>query len=120
MIERRALERTPLNQLALVAFDGIRGVHPATVRNISAAGACISMPREFPAREFKLSFDGFQRTIVCRVVWRAGDLCGVSFVSGWCGSHARGEHITTASRQHPAATAPGATEDAVAKRSSRA
>jgi hypothetical protein len=39
MIERRALGRIPINQLALVAFDGIRGVHPATVRNISVAGA---------------------------------------------------------------------------------
>ncbi|MBR0774205.1 PilZ domain-containing protein [Bradyrhizobium diazoefficiens] len=91
MIERRALERTPLNQLALVVFDGIPGVHPATVRNISAAGACISIPHPFFASEFKLSFDGFHRTIVCRVVWKGEGMYGVSFVSGWCG-HKVGTH----------------------------
>jgi hypothetical protein len=105
MIERRALERTSLNQLALVALNGIPGVHPVTVCNISAAGACIAMPRHLRASEFKLSFDGFHRTIVCRVVWKTGELCGVCFVSGWCGSHARDEHTTTASRQEPATTA---------------
>ena len=117
MIERRALERTPLNQLALVAFDGIRGVHPASVRNITAAGACISMPHDFLASEFKLSFDGFHRTIVCRVVWRTGELYGVSFVSGWCGSQARHEPTTAASRQKPAAPLPA--DRAVAKRLSQ-
>jgi hypothetical protein len=106
MIERRALERTLLDQLALVAFDGVPGVHPATVHNISAAGACISTLRDCRASEFKLSFDGFQRTIVCRVVWRKGKMCGVTFVSGWCGSHAPHEHMTSAARQKLPATPP--------------
>ncbi|MBR0777912.1 PilZ domain-containing protein [Bradyrhizobium diazoefficiens] len=88
MVERRALERIQLNQLALVVSDGIRGVHPATVRNISPAGACISIPPYFCASAFKLSFDGFHRSIACRVMWKTGEQCGVSFVSDWCGSQA--------------------------------
>jgi hypothetical protein len=81
MIERRALDRIPINQLALVAFDGKRGVHPTTVRDISAFGACISAPYYIFAHEFQLSFDGFRKSFICRVVWKKGMLCGVSFVS---------------------------------------
>ncbi|MBR0777219.1 PilZ domain-containing protein [Bradyrhizobium diazoefficiens] len=94
MIERRVLERIPLDQLALVASDEIRGAHPAFVRNISPAGACISLPAHFCANVFKLSFDGFRRSVTCRIVWKTGELCGVSFVSDWCGSQAAtlGEH----------------------------
>ncbi|MBR0851679.1 PilZ domain-containing protein [Bradyrhizobium diazoefficiens] len=84
MIERRALERIQLDQLALVASDGIRGAHPATVRNISSSGACISIPPYFFASAFKLSFDGFHRSVPCRVMWKTEELCGVSFVSDWC------------------------------------
>jgi hypothetical protein len=81
MIERRAFDRIPVNQLALVSFDRIRGVHPATVRDISALGACISAPYYIFAHEFELSFDGFHRIFVCRVAWKTGTICGVSFVS---------------------------------------
>jgi hypothetical protein len=87
MIERRALDRIPINQLALVAFDGIPGVHPATVRDISAIGACISAPYYIFAHEFQLSFDGFRESFICRVVWKKGTLCGVSFVSRRKGRH---------------------------------
>ena len=81
MTERRALERLTLNQTAQLSFDGIDGVHPCMVRNISAFGACISAPFTIFASELELSFDGFRRTFVCRVVWRKETLCGVSFVS---------------------------------------
>ena len=81
MIERCALDRIPINQLALVAFDGIPGVHPATVRDISAIGACISAPYYIFAHEFQLSFDGFRKSFICRVVWKTGTLCGVLIVS---------------------------------------
>jgi hypothetical protein len=81
MIERRAFDRIPVNQLALLAFDGIRGTHPATVQNISAVGACISVSYCIFAHEFQLSFDGFRKSYTCRVVWRKETLCGVSFVA---------------------------------------
>lgn len=80
MIERRALERIPINQAALLSFDGISGAHPCVVRNISTFGACISAPYYIFARDFGLSFNGFGRIFICRVVWRKGTLCGVSFV----------------------------------------
>ncbi|MBR0850282.1 PilZ domain-containing protein [Bradyrhizobium diazoefficiens] len=94
MIERRALERIPLNQLALVTSDGIRGAHPAIVRNINSVGACLSLPAHFCANVFKLSFDGFHRSVTCRIVWKTGELCGVAFVSDSCGSETAtlGEH----------------------------
>ncbi len=81
MDERLGLDRVPINQLALVSFDGIQGAHPVMVRNISAFGACISAPFTIFASEFELSFDGFRRTFLCRVAWRKEMLCGVSFVS---------------------------------------
>jgi hypothetical protein len=80
MTDRRSLERLTINQTALLSFDGIRGVHPCVVRNISAFGACISAPYYIFAREFQLSFNRLHRNFVCRVVWRKGTLCGVSFV----------------------------------------
>jgi hypothetical protein len=81
MNERRALDRIPVNKLALVSFDGIRGAHPVTVRDINAVGACICAPYYFFAQAFVLSFDGFRKNFPCRLVWREGTLYGVSFVS---------------------------------------
>ncbi|MBR0851616.1 hypothetical protein JQ543_28000 [Bradyrhizobium diazoefficiens] len=80
---------TPMGGIFRSAFT-----HPAIVRNISPAGACISLPAAFCANVFKLSFDGFHRSVTCRIVWKTGELCGVSFVSDWCGSQAAtlGEH----------------------------
>jgi len=81
MGEGPGLDRVPINRLALVSFDGIEGAHPVMVRDISAFGACISAPFTVFASELELSFDGFRRTFLCRVVWRKEKLCGVSFVS---------------------------------------
>ena len=80
MTERRALERLTINQTAQLSFDGIDGAHPCVVRNISAFGACISTPYYIFARQFALSFNRFDRIFICRIVWRKGTLCGVSFV----------------------------------------
>jgi hypothetical protein len=80
MIERRAMKRIPLNRAALLSFDGIRGTHPCVVRDISALGACISAPYYIFANEFELSFDGFSGIFICRVMWRKGTRCGVSFL----------------------------------------
>jgi hypothetical protein len=84
MLERRAWKRIPINRMALLSFHGVSGVHPCTVHDVSATGACISAPYHIFANEFELSFDGFSRNFLCRVVWRKQTLCGVSFVSRPC------------------------------------
>ena len=78
--ERRARVREIINFPARLSFDGIIGLHPCVVRNISASGACLSTPYYLFASNFELSFRSFDRTIGCRVVWRRGTLCGVVFV----------------------------------------
>jgi len=87
-LERRAFPREIINVPALISFHGIRGVHPCVIRNISDFGACISTPYYMFASNFDLSFDGFQRTFGCRVMWRRATLCGVARVMRDCmGSH---------------------------------
>ncbi|WP_426611225.1 PilZ domain-containing protein [Bradyrhizobium sp. McL0616] len=80
MIERRAMERIPINRAARLSFGEIRGTHPCMVRDINALGACISTPYYVFANEFVLSFDGHSATFICRIMWRKGTLCGVSFL----------------------------------------
>jgi hypothetical protein len=84
MIERRALERIQLNQLALLSFSGIPGVHPCLVRNLHMRGAGLySNSFHFFANDFLMSFDGFRSSTHCHVVWRRGDECGVVFPAGY-------------------------------------
>lgn len=79
-LERRAVPREIINLPALLSFDGISGVHPCVVRDISVFGACLSTPYYMFANDFDLSFNRFQRTFACRVVWRRAPLSGVAFV----------------------------------------
>jgi hypothetical protein len=79
-LERRALPREVINLPAVLSFDGISGVHPCVVRDMSAFGACLSAPYYMFASDFDLSFSGFHRKFACRVVWRQATLCGVVFV----------------------------------------
>lgn len=79
-MERRALPREIINMPALLYFDGIMGLHPCVVRDISAFGACLSAPYYIFASEFDLLFSGFHKTLACRVVWRRATLSGVAFV----------------------------------------
>jgi hypothetical protein len=50
------------------------------VRDISAFGARISAPYHIFANRFELSFNGLGTIFNCRIVWRKGTVCGVSFV----------------------------------------
>ena len=78
MIEHRAIERTELNQLALIHVDG---VHPCLVVNFHNEGAKLhSSTFHIAAFQFDLSLDGFKTTKRCHVVWRDGNACGVEFV----------------------------------------
>lgn len=79
-LERGAVPREIINLPALLSFDGISGVYPCVVRDISVFGACLSTPYYMFANDFDLSFSGFQRTFACRVVWRQAPLSGVAFV----------------------------------------
>jgi hypothetical protein len=79
-MERRALPREIINAPALLYFDGIMGLHPCVVRDISAFGACLSAPYYIFASEFDLLFSGFHKTLACRLVWRRATLSGVAFV----------------------------------------
>ena len=80
MIDRRAMKRIPINRAARLSFGDIHGTHPCLVRDINALGARISTPYYVFADEFVLSFDGHSGIFYCRVVWRKGTLCGVSFL----------------------------------------
>ena len=79
-VERRALPREPINLSASLSFDGICGVHPCVVRDISALRACLSTPYYIFSNDFDLSFSGFHSWFACRVVWRRAPLSGVVFV----------------------------------------
>jgi hypothetical protein len=81
VIERRALERIEVNQLAMLHLEGVRGVYPCMVMNFHNWGArlhCSSF--HIVTFEFDLSFDGFNTAKHCHVVWRDGNSCGVEFV----------------------------------------
>jgi hypothetical protein len=81
MIERRALERIEINQLAMLHVDGIHGVYPCMVIDFHNQGARLhSSTLHIAAFEFDLSFDGFKTTKHCHVVWREGNTCGVELV----------------------------------------
>jgi hypothetical protein len=82
MIERRALERINIGQLALLHVHGVCGVHPCMVKNFYDGGAKLSFAGLYiPAFEFDLSLDGFKSTKHCHMIWRDGNTCGVEFVA---------------------------------------
>ena len=86
MIERRSLERIEINQPAMLHLDRIRGIYPCIVVNFHNQGARLSCSTfHIVAFEFDLSFDGFNTTKHCHVVWRDRNSCGVEFVE----SHAK-------------------------------
>jgi hypothetical protein len=75
-------ERVRMNRLVLIHVVGIRGVHPCTLVDFWGDGATLhSSTYHTAAFEFDLSLDGFRTTRHCHVLWRAGNICGVEFVS---------------------------------------
>ncbi len=66
---------TPCSQ-----FRDLRGVHSCGVRDLSDGGVGVRL-NDLPLlpTEFNLSFDGFRTTLACRLVWRNGDLAGITF-----------------------------------------
>jgi hypothetical protein len=69
MRERRVLERTEINQIALLYVDGIRGCYPCSVLNCHHDGAILhSSTHHAAAFNFALSLDGFKTTRHCRAM----------------------------------------------------
>ena len=80
--ERRAKGRTVINRGALIFFSGLAGVRTCCVRDITNDGAGIRLSKMniVPSR-FGISFDNFQTTRDCRLIWRDGDFIGAAFES---------------------------------------
>ena len=76
MIERRAMERIEINQLAMLHLDGVCGVYPCMVMNFHNRAARLR------CSTFHLTCHSmvFKTTKHCHVVWRDGNTCGVEFV----------------------------------------
>ena len=80
MLDRRALDRIAINQLAMLHVDDIRDCYPYWIENCHRDGAMVhSSTHHTAAFKFDLSLDGFKTTKHCRVVWRNGNTCGVEF-----------------------------------------
>jgi hypothetical protein len=81
-VDRRAAGRTSFDRNALLFFAGQPGLFGCSVRDVtnSGAGICLKGLCVLPI-EFNLSFDNFQTTRRCRLVWRNDDYIGVSLAS---------------------------------------
>jgi hypothetical protein len=80
--ERRAVERKRVNRGALLTIAGVRGVYSCAVRDMSDLGASLRLNGlAILATEFRLSFDGMQTTLPCRLIWRDGDFVGLSLIA---------------------------------------
>ncbi len=80
--ERRAAERKRTKRDALLSIPRLRGVYSCGVRDLSSGGVGVRL-NNLPLlpTEFNLSFDGFRTTLACRLIWRNGDLAGITFQS---------------------------------------
>jgi hypothetical protein len=82
MNDRRSIGRTKIGKDALLFFGAQTALRPCTVTDITNAGAGIRTqdPAAIPLN-FELSFDKFRTSRNCRLIWRDGDLVGLSFKS---------------------------------------
>jgi hypothetical protein len=79
-VERRTLPRTRINRSALLFFPGLSGVHSCRIRDVTNQGAGIRLERlNIVPSEFQVSFDNFRTIGNCRLIWRDGNLVGVSW-----------------------------------------
>ena len=81
MVERRSIARTSISKGALLFFDEQRGVFTCHVRDIATGGAGIRLhDLNVLPLNFELTFDNFHNVRKCQVIWRQGDLVGVTFL----------------------------------------
>jgi len=78
--ERRSMSRTRIAKSALLFFTGQAGIRSCAVRDMTNIGAGIRI-QDLPAvpLNFELSFDNFNTTRKCRLIWRDGDFIGAAF-----------------------------------------
>ena len=80
MDNRRFVDRTKTSKLAAISFGGQAGERfcDVEVRDLGSGGAGIYKPGlALLPTTFELSFDNLRRR--CRMVWRSGNLFGVTF-----------------------------------------
>ena len=81
-VERRGAKRKLVSQEVLLSLPGQVTVQPCRLRDLSPLGAGLLLNgfTVLPI-DFELSFDGFQNSFSCRLVWRLHDRGGVEFRS---------------------------------------
>jgi hypothetical protein len=78
--ERRRAMRKPFDQTVLLAFPD-DAVRPGALRNLTVLGAGLRLQGILVVPEqLELSFDEFQTSLACHLVWRQDDLAGLKFV----------------------------------------
>jgi hypothetical protein len=81
MLERRRVQRTRVLKGAKIILNDRASLFDCTVHNLTNVGASVHVPSTIGIPEvFALSFDFGRSTRGCRVIWRADDKLGVSFV----------------------------------------
>jgi hypothetical protein len=80
--ERRAVRRTLINRGVLLFFASCNDVHACCVRDVTNRGASIRLDGlNIVPSEFGISFDNFRTMRSCRLIWRDGDIVGVTFAT---------------------------------------
>lgn len=79
MSERRTYGRVPVARGALINCGKRRGIFAGMVRDISEAGFKIELGRLRVPAHFTVSFDQFDSTQSCRVIWRDHQYLGAAF-----------------------------------------
>ena len=80
MDDRRSIGRTSIAKAALLFFGGQTGVRSCGITDITNAGAGIrTQGLAVLPLNFELSFDNFRTIRKCRLIWRDGNLLGVTF-----------------------------------------
>jgi hypothetical protein len=81
MFERRRVRRTRVLKGAKIILNDRSSLFDCTVRNLTNLGASVHVPSTIGSPDiFALSFDSGRSSRGCRVIWRADDKIGVSFV----------------------------------------
>jgi hypothetical protein len=81
MFERRRIQRTRVLKGVKIILNDRSSLFDCTVRNLTNLGASVHVPSTIGIPDvFALTFDSGRSSRGCRVIWRANDRLGVSFV----------------------------------------
>lgn len=80
-VERRRARRKTVDQTVMLSLSGGAIVTPCAMRNLSVLGTGLLLQvNPITLTDFDLSFDGFQTSFPCRLVWHHDAFAGVEFV----------------------------------------